>query len=98
MTAAALPRRLSLAPDGFFASLRPGFRGPFSCHAAAMANRSVLISGASTGIGEACALRLADRGWQVFAGVRRDAKVMAAIDRLLPDSARDILVRMATKP
>jgi NAD(P)-dependent dehydrogenase (short-subunit alcohol dehydrogenase family) len=37
-----------------------------------MANRSVLISGASTGIGEACALRLADRGWHVFAGVRRD--------------------------
>jgi NAD(P)-dependent dehydrogenase (short-subunit alcohol dehydrogenase family) len=32
----------------------------------------VLISGASSGIGEACALLLADRGWQVFAGVRRD--------------------------
>lgn len=34
--------------------------------------RSVLISGASTGIGECCALDLARRGYQVFAGVRRD--------------------------
>jgi NAD(P)-dependent dehydrogenase (short-subunit alcohol dehydrogenase family) len=35
--------------------------------------RSVVITGASTGIGEACALRLDGMGYRVFAGVRKDA-------------------------
>jgi len=35
--------------------------------------RSVVITGASTGIGEACALRMDRLGWRVFAGVRKEA-------------------------
>ncbi len=34
---------------------------------------AVVVTGASTGIGEACARRLDAEGFQVFAGVRRDA-------------------------
>lgn len=34
--------------------------------------RIALVSGSSTGIGHACALRLARRGWKVFAGVRKE--------------------------
>jgi NAD(P)-dependent dehydrogenase (short-subunit alcohol dehydrogenase family) len=37
------------------------------------AARSVLITGASSGIGEASALRLVRGGWRVFAGVRAEA-------------------------
>src|SRR3954470_3835028 len=32
---------------------------------------NALITGTSTGIGEACVARLAERGWTVYAGVRR---------------------------
>lgn len=35
--------------------------------------RTALVTGASTGIGEACALRLDKHGWRVFAGVRKEA-------------------------
>jgi NAD(P)-dependent dehydrogenase (short-subunit alcohol dehydrogenase family) len=36
-----------------------------------MASRAVVITGASTGIGRATAVRLAGAGWDVFAGVRK---------------------------
>jgi NAD(P)-dependent dehydrogenase (short-subunit alcohol dehydrogenase family) len=50
---------------------------------------SVVISGASTGIGRACALHLHELGWRVFAGVRkvRDGEALAEAagsDRLVP--------------
>jgi NAD(P)-dependent dehydrogenase (short-subunit alcohol dehydrogenase family) len=34
--------------------------------------RSVVITGASTGIGRGCALRMDALGWRVFAGVRKE--------------------------
>lgn len=38
-----------------------------------MVQRSVLITGSSTGIGEACTARMAAAGWRVYAGVRKPA-------------------------
>jgi NAD(P)-dependent dehydrogenase (short-subunit alcohol dehydrogenase family) len=50
--------------------------------------RSAVITGSSTGIGRACALALADRGFKVFAGVRRaedgEALVAATAGELEP--------------
>ncbi len=47
---------------------------------------AVVITGASTGIGAACALDLAVRGWRVFAGVRHSADG----ERLRTESAQRI--------
>lgn len=43
--------------------------------------RTVVITGASTGIGEACALRMDRLGWRVFAGVRKEADGQALRER-----------------
>lgn len=58
--------------------------------------RSLLVSGASTGIGEACARHMTARGWTVFAGVRSlkdaDALKHGAMGDLRP------LILDVTKP
>lgn len=50
--------------------------------------RAALVTGTSTGIGRATALALDQRGWQVFAGVRREEDAVSlraeASERLLP--------------
>lgn len=50
--------------------------------------RAVVVTGASSGIGRLCALRLDAAGWRVFAGVRSamdgDALRAAASERLVP--------------
>lgn len=40
-------------------------------------NRSILITGCSTGIGHHCALALKEEGWQVFATARREKDLQA---------------------
>jgi NAD(P)-dependent dehydrogenase (short-subunit alcohol dehydrogenase family) len=58
----------------------------------AMTRRSVLVTGASKGIGEACALRLAERGWRVFAGVRRAQDGASLQQRAVTPEARGAIV------
>ncbi len=65
--------------------------------------KSVLISGASTGIGEACAIYLAEHGWRVFDGVRKEAdarrlsKAAAGITPLILDVTKPKQIAQAIK-
>jgi NAD(P)-dependent dehydrogenase (short-subunit alcohol dehydrogenase family) len=51
---------------------------------------TVLITGASTGIGAACAIELARRGFHVFAGVRSDESAQKLLDLAGADMAPKI--------
>jgi NAD(P)-dependent dehydrogenase (short-subunit alcohol dehydrogenase family) len=48
-------------------------------------SRTVLVTGASSGIGQACAARLARSGWRVFACVRREGAAPEGADEVLLD-------------
>lgn len=56
-----------------------------------MTSRTVVITGASTGIGRKAAEWLHERGWTVFAGVRKDADMQAIRDY---DSERMVPLRL----
>src|SRR5919205_2011600 len=57
--------------------------GAATCEAGRV--KTVLVTGASTGIGEACARRLARNGWKVYAGVRRAGDAPDGTEELLLD-------------
>lgn len=47
--------------------------------------RTALVTGASSGIGTACAVRLVRSGWRVLAGVRRPGEAPAGTEEVLLD-------------
>jgi NAD(P)-dependent dehydrogenase (short-subunit alcohol dehydrogenase family) len=60
--------------------------------------RTALVTGASSGIGAACALRLVRSGWRVFAGVRRKGDAPAGTEEILLDvTDRDQIARAAER-
>ena len=59
-------------------------------------DKVVWVTGASSGIGEACALRLARAGWRVFAGVRRTGDAPPGTEELLIDVTNAEQIRAAS--
>jgi NAD(P)-dependent dehydrogenase (short-subunit alcohol dehydrogenase family) len=59
--------------------------------------RAALVTGASSGIGAACATRLVGAGWRVFAGVRRAGDAPVGTQEILLDVTNEDQVRAAAR-